>query len=1180
MLKRIIRVIGSGRAGRRFLKDSFIVNLSLLILGFSTPTVYPRNEVCRTSFWLQHAIGANRAAPQNSTDVGVLESAKPIERELAGGETHAYQLTLAAGQYARVVVDQRRINVALSAFDPEGKKIVEADGFSIGESEEVSLVAERAGTYRLLVQSPDKTAPKGRYEIKIDELRAATAQDKSLVAAGILIAEGIRLRNQPAADSWHKAIEKYQQSIPLCQAAKNPAWEATALYLISGAFIALGEKQKALDFANQALPLAQAAATLPDEQQRRMGLRVEAYTLDTIGQIHIEFGDKKQALDRFNQALPLRRASGDRVGEISTLNNMGMAYGYMGDWPKALDFFNQARQIVSQLGDRTKEASLLNNLCVIYGDLGEYKKALDFCQQALLIRRDLNDRSSQAIVLNNMGTDYSSLGEYQKALDVYTQAHAIHKDMSQFQGQAIALNNIAWVYGTLGEYQKAIDIYSEALEICRTTGDQYREAVVLGNIAANYADKKDFRKALEINQQVLGLRRAVNSREGEAITLNNLANNYSNLGEKQKALDYYQQAVALHRTVGNPRQLAIALKNIGALYRDLGETQKALDYFNEGLQMARSIGDRNNEAGILAHLARLERDRGNPSAARSLIEEALAAVESLRINVKSQQLRASFFASVRKYHEFNIDLLMRLHKERPSEGFDAAAVQASEKSRARSLLELLTEASGEIRQGVDPSLLDRERILRQSISAKADGQMRLLSGKHSEDQAAAAAKEIDALTTDYEQVQAQIRQTSPRYAALTEPTPLNLKAIQSGLLDDETLLLEYALGEEKSFLWAVTPTAISSFELPPRAEIESAARRVYEMLTVRNQTIASESPEQRRKRIEQADAEYPTAAAALSRMLLGPAAAELKNKRLLIVGEGVLQYTAFAALPAPVAPPGGVSSPLIADHEIISLPSASVLAVLRRETAGRKPTDKSIAVFADPVFDSNDPRIRLSGKEPASTDKETASMGDVKRSANESGLGDFARLRFSRQEADQIARFAAENKKLEAVDFAASRATAISPELAQYAILHFATHGLINNQHPELSGVVFSLVDRQGRPQNGFLRLYDIYNLKLQADLVVLSACQTALGKEIKGEGLVGLTRGFMYAGVPRLVASLWQIDDRATAELMRRFYEGLLEKRLRPAAALRAAQVSMWQDKRWQAPRYWAAFTLQGEWK
>jgi CHAT domain-containing protein len=195
-------------------------------------------------------------------------------------------------------------------------------------------------------------------------------------------------------------------------------------------------------------------------------------------------------------------------------------------------------------------------------------------------------------------------------------------------------------------------------------------------------------------------------------------------------------------------------------------------------------------------------------------------------------------------------------------------------------------------------------------------------------------------------------------------------------------------------------------------------------------------------------------------------------------------------------------------------------------------------------------------------------------------LDNFVRLRFSRQEADEITRLAPEEKRFEALDFAASRATAMSADLGQYRIVHFATHGLINNQHPELSGMVLSLVDEQGHPQNGFLRLYDIYNLRLGADLVVLSACQTALGKEIKGEGLVGLTRGFMYAGAPRVVASLWRIDDRATAEFMKRFYQAMLGEGLRPAAALRAAQVSMWKERRWQSPHYWAAITFQGEWK
>jgi CHAT domain-containing protein len=1113
-------------------------------------------------------------------DVPSLEQGKPIERELAGGEAHSYLLLLAAGQYARVVVDQRRINVAVTAFDPDGKKIVDEDATNIGDSELVPLIAETAGAYRLEVRSPDKSASKGRYEIKVKELRAATEQDKSQVAAERLIAEGLLLESQPTREIMLKVIEKFQQSIPLCRSAKDPACEAMALYLISDVYVYLGEKQKALDFSTQALPLAQAAAKHPDEEQRRLGLKVEANTLMYIGRAHNEFGETKKALEFFNQALPLWQAVGDRTGEATTLGNIGAAYQFLGDYQKAFDIFNRSLVIARELRDRTKEGTLLNNICVIHNYLGQYKQAIDSCNQALSIRHELRFQLGEATTLNNLANTYTDLGEYQKALDSYTRSHAIYKVIGSRSGQGVALNNIGRAYATLGEFEKAIGFYDQALEIFRAEGDQYREANVLGNMAANYADMGDFRKALEINQQVLPLRRAQDNRAGEAITLNNIAYNYSHLGEKQKAIEYYNQSIALHRKVGDPGHMATALRNIGALYRELGENQRALDYFNEALQLARTIGERNNEAAILAHIARVERDRGSLVEARNRIEAALAAVESLRINIKSQQLRASYFASVSKYQEFNIDLLMRLHKQRPSEGFDAAALQASEKSRARSLLELLKEARAEIRQGVDPVLLERERTLRQMISEKADRQMRLLRAKHTEEQAEAAAKEVDTLTTDYEQVQAQIRQTSPRYAALTEPALLTLKQIQTEVLDDETLLLEYTLGEERSYLWAVTPSSIKSFELPKRSEIESAARRVYEILTARNRTSAKETLEQRRKRIAQAEAEFAKTSLALSQILLGPVAAELKGKRLVIVGEGMLQYTAFAALPSPDARPGVVSSPLIVDHEIISLPSASVLAVLRREAAGRKTPDKIVAVFADPVFDSGDPRIGLSHKNSAPAVEADDSASDVKRSATESGLQDFERLRFSRQEADQIVRFAPEGKRLSAVDFAASRASATSPELDRYSIIHFATHGLINNQHPELSGVVLSLVDEQGRPQDGFLRLYDIYNLKLQANLVVLSACQTALGKQIKGEGLVGLTRGFMYAGAPRVVASLWQVDDRATAQLMGRFYEAMLGQGLRPAAALRAAQVAMWKDKRWQGPHYWAAFTLQGEWR
>jgi CHAT domain-containing protein len=339
-------------------------------------------------------------------------------------------------------------------------------------------------------------------------------------------------------------------------------------------------------------------------------------------------------------------------------------------------------------------------------------------------------------------------------------------------------------------------------------------------------------------------------------------------------------------------------------------------------------------------------------------------------------------------------------------------------------------------------------------------------------------------------------------------------------------------------------------------------------------------------------------------MVLRPVAAQIQNKRLLIISDGALQYIPFAILPAPLASDTASAAPLIEGHEIVNLPSASVLAVLRKDEMNRKSPSKAVAILADPVFVTKDDRVRPASapSRPANSswDPKPGSNSSVAvaaepdmsvdtrrseldRSAQEIGLsadGGFPRLPFTRREADAIYGITGTQDGWEALDFDASKATALSSQLKNYRIVHFATHGLLNNDHPELSGLVLSLVDKQGNAQDGFLRMIDIYNMDLNADLVVLSACQTALGKEIGEEGLIGLTRGFMYAGAPRVVASLWKVDDEATAALMKKFYEGMLREHETPAQALRSAQQWMRTEKAWQSPYYWAGFVLQGEWK
>jgi CHAT domain-containing protein len=525
-------------------------------------------------------------------------------------------------------------------------------------------------------------------------------------------------------------------------------------------------------------------------------------------------------------------------------------------------------------------------------------------------------------------------------------------------------------------------------------------------------------------------------------------------------------------------------------------------------------------------------------------------------------LRASYLAAQQGSYELYIDLLMRLHEQSPGAGHDALALRASERARARALLDSLVEAGADIRQGVDPKLLERERSLQKQLNASQERRMRLLSGKHTPEQAEAADREVDSLLAQYQQAQAHIRATSPRYAALTQPQPLDLKGIQSQL-DDETLLLVYRLGGKRSFLWAVTPTTVKSYVLAARSEIEKYSNWVRDSLKISNQP--------------QSIAQAEEAIRQLSRLALSPVAGQLARKRLVIVADGALQYIPFAALVAPHS-----TRPLIFDHEIVNLPSVSALGQQRRELAGRATAPKTLAVIADPVFDLQDERFKTlaSGRVESIPQNHTDPLRAVTRSARETGLMGFRRLRFSRQEADRIAGFFPSATYSKLVDFEASRANIFQTDLSQYRILHFATHGLFNNKSPELSGIVLSLYDTERRPQDGFLRAHELYNLRIGADLVVVSACQTALGKEVRGEGLIGLTRGFMYAGAPRIVVSLWNIDDEATAELMKRFYEVMARENLRPAAALRAAQASMSKEPRWSAPYYWAGFILQGEWR
>jgi CHAT domain-containing protein/tetratricopeptide (TPR) repeat protein len=1100
--------------------------------------------------------GAFVEATQQPPDLQTLSIGAPVERELSGGQTHLYRITLSAGQFALVQVEQRGAEVVLTANGPDGKEFALVD-LRIGGTgvEPLALGADAAGEYILKVISRNPKAAPGRYEAKIIELRAATGQDRARVKAQAISYEARALGLEKDPEAKRRAVQRYGEALLLWQQVPEPLWESGLLW--------------------------------------------------RLGRLHIDLTEFKQAKEFFSRAVIARKAVGDRRGELAAQNGVCEALHYLGDTKAKAECLDALIPIYREFGDRLEEAKVLSNIATTFRELGDSQAALQSAQQALRIFQAEEDRVEESFALYTLGQIYLSLNEHQLALDHYERALAIRREGNDKRALGLTIGEIGVLYYNLGDFPRALDYFSQALAISEELGDRRTTAIRLRSLGELWERVGETAKALDAQTQSLALARAVGDRRAEGRTLIAMSDLHLLLDEKEKAREALTQALELLRGAGDPVGEAAVLRKVGRMASADGDWPQAINLLQQSLSLARAAGDLQGERDALVNLAQTERGRNNLSEARDYHEKALELTESLRAKILHQGLRASYLASRQEEYELYADLLMQLHQQQPNAGHAATAFQISERGRARSLLETLAEARADIRQGVDAGLLDEERKLADRIRVKEHQRAQLIGNPQSVKQTEALAKEIGDLLNEYQKLQGRIRAISPRYAALTQPQPVTAAEIQTQHLDSQTILLEFTLGEKRSWLWAITPDAITSHSLPPRAEIETSARKIYELLTAR-QLKRGESDAERETRIADADPNFTREARLLSQMLLGPIADKLrrewKDKRLLIVAGGALEYLPFAALPSP-----STGQPLIADHEVVNLPSASVLSAIRRETGGRQSAVKAVAVLADPVFEANDPRVRIAAKreptgrdlavntrsagsarsegesQPSSTNSRVTpllrSIRSLGRRAGESnGRRSLSRLPFSREEAEAIASLVPAKSLLKATGFRASRATAISGELSNYRIVHFATHGIINSEHPELSGLVLSLIDEHGKTQDGFLRMHEIFNLQMPADLVVLSACQTALGKEIKGEGLIGLTRGFMYAGAHRVVASLWQVDDLATAELMKRFYSGMLKDGMRPGAALRAAQLEMRKQKRWAAPYYWAGFIVQGE--
>jgi len=1062
-----------------------------------------------------------------------LRPGERLELPLEGGRTLSFAVELGAAPAWRVLAVQDEVDVALEVRGPAGAPAVRVDGpvERLGP-ESVLLEGTPAGRYEVRLEAPDDGG-RGRVSLVVEALSPAGAGGAERIAAEAARSRAGELAAVDEAEASRGALAAYREAADGFDRVGSPLDAAWAR--LAAAYVArrIGETAESLELA-RAAAAAGAAAGDP---------ALEGWALNSVGLALTQMGRHAEARAELERAIGLHEATGSVFREATSLNNVCLAWHFQGALDEALPCYFRSLELFRAAGERGQEALVLNNVGGVHHVRAEPEPALEHYRRAVALHREAGDGRAEAETLNNLAVLYGQLGEYQEALLLYERMLELQDRVGDRRGQARTLNNLGTAYEQLGEDERALGYFEQALPLRREVDDPRGEASTLNNLGRIHRAAGEAERALELHRSALELHRAGGERGGEAASLELIGRALTAAGRPAEAIASFDEALATLADVGERAVRRRALSGRAEALLAAGDAAAAEAGHLEALALSGEILDVGGQVDALAALAAIARGAGRLAEAEDRLREAVELVESLRAGVFSPDLRASFGGSQRKVYEQLVGVMMDRHAAEPAAGHDREALGVSEQARARTLLELVLEGGAGSAHGMgieaDSGLAEARRSVVRRLSAKARRQRRAAERGAAADEVATLGEEVRELLAELDAVEARIRSRDPRYAELVRPPATGAAEVQA-LLDPGTVLIEYALGGERSFAWRVTADTLDAVTLAGRATLDAAARRAHEELAGRGSG---------------------TAVSELAALVLAPLGGGLAEAaRVVVVPDGALHYVPFGALPLA----GG--EPLLARAEVVHLPSASVLGVQRRELGHRPAAPKALAVLADPVFDVDD--LRLPADEVAA----------VTRSAVD-GLP-LARLRMTRREAEAIAAHVPADDRWLALDFAASRQAVLEGPLGDYRIVHFATHGVLDTERPGLSGLVLSRVDPEGRPAEGFLHLHDVYGLSLRADLVVLSGCQTALGREVRGEGLIGLTRGFMHAGAARVVASLWQVQDLATAELMQRFYRAMIVDGSPPAAALREAQLAVRSQARWRDPYFWAGFVLQGDWR
>ncbi len=1065
----------------------------------------------------------------------LLHSPQPVFFHLPAGESAALTFEVQAGQAAEIQIETSAPGTQFQVFAPSGQSVMA----QIARDPEwlvVMLPCAESGQYRLVAWHPHGNAA----SLRVDLLKFASAgfDDRAAAAADFSLAQSFA--GAPDLASLQAAIDKYRRAAVKWTEDGDREGEVLALMGEARTWLNLSEYGKALAVLKQARLVS---LRMPFFRARLPSLEAEVY---------LDRWDSQDAIRSAQEAMRLSRDLHDPWLVADALVGRGEAEYLTDDPADRRDIENAVALSRENDADGTL-ARALRCEAWMEGDEGRVTRAMGLMRQAEEAFRTAGQVRNAIDAMANLATIQRMSGNYYAALLGHSSLMPLIRESGKLADLASLLVNTANDYLQLNQVPDAIAHYREGVGIFRKIGLLSGESIGMSQLCVAEERADRLHEAMRDCSQSKAIAERLHDPKRLGVTILRLGNVQRRVGNTTQAIASFRQAYDISEGAHDPHSQAQALIEWGDALESLGNREQAREKFGDALPLANQAEDVLEQIQTRYRIARSEFEAGEDESAKSDLNFALKTIDVQRRAVRNPDLQASYFAQLHKCHELYIELLMREHERDRYSEVAAQALEVSESGRALTLLDTLsarghTPASSQ--SGRPQELLKMQIAVERAYDERLKLMLENAKKRDLDTNEAVLTKVIDTLERTEDERRAESA------SDIRAGIPLKASEIAAASRNLDCTLVEYVLGDDHSYVWVIDHGKIESRVLPARKIIESAVKKWRTLATARVAEHGATFDEVR-KHVETADFELPRVAARLSCMLLAPFL-EPRMKYLAIVPDGELARLPFAALPENGC--DGGAQPLAAGRQTVLAPSLSIL-LLPHQPTDHDTWRGEIALLADPVFDANDPRVHRTGT-PGSNDADRSELA-------------LPRLYGTRDEATAIATLAGPDRSVLYLDFDASLQTILAPSLSQYRILHLATHGILDEDAPGLSGIVLSLVNREGQPVFGYLKRQDVENLTLHSDLVVLSSCDSGSGPNFSGEGATGLNYAFLSAGATRVLSTLWSVDDETSKELMVGFYSGMLQDGLAPAEALRQSQMKLRQNPATSAPYYWAGFTI-----